>query len=204
MGISLIEIFEYIGVAAFAISGAYVAIQKRMDIFGVYVIAFITSCGGGIIRDVVMDEGVPLFFNSYTIMIIVIISTTIAIAFKSESKTMHMFMITCDALGLGIFAVNAGVKAINAGYNFPQFLFVASITAVGGGVMRDLLCQRVPVILRKEIYAMWALIGSAVLWFIHPLIGITLSMYLSLTFIVVFRLISAYKNINLPVPRESK
>ncbi len=204
MGISLIEIFEYIGVAAFAISGAYVAIQKRMDIFGVYVIAFITSCGGGIIRDVVMDEGVPLFFNSYTIMIIVIISTTIAIAFKSESKTMHMFMITCDALGLGIFAVNAGVKAINAGYNFPQFLFVASITAVGGGVMRDLLCQRVPVILRKEIYAMWALLGSALLWFIHPFIGITLSMYLSLASIVVLRLISAYKNINLPVPRESK
>ena len=108
-------------------------------------------------------------------------------------------MNTADAVGLAVFAIATGVTAINTGYNLPQFLFVTVITAVGGGVIRDLLVQRVPVILRKEIYASAALVGSLVLWGLYPLIGMTLSTYISLAVVFIVRMYSVVKNLNLPV-----
>ncbi len=204
MQMSLIEIFECVGVAAFAVSGTYVAIERRLDLFGIYIIAFATATGGGIIRDVVMDAGVPVFFSSYLVIGIVLLSATIALLFRQNNKMLHILMHVSDALGLSVFAINAGVKAIVQGYNFPQFLFVSTITAVGGGIVRDLLCQRVPVILRKEVYALCAMLGSTLLWFVYPLIGMNLAMYISIAFVMTARLLCVYFKTGLPVLRTEK
>ena len=90
------------------------------------------------------------------------------------------------------------MKAIESNYNFMTFLFVSVITAVGGGVIRDILAKEVPMILKREVYAVASLIGAICLWFIHPLLGITISSYLCLGLIFFIRLITLYYRIELP------
>lgn len=195
---SIITYMDYIGVVAFAISGAFVAIQKRMDIFGIYILATVTAVGGGVMRDVVMNHGVPVFFQSYTTIILTIVATIFAVAIRNVKKLQFLITVS-DAVGLAVFAIDTGSKAIKLGYGLPEFLFMSTITAVGGGVVRDLLAQRVPAVLRKDIYAVAAIIGSLFLWFTYPYIGLTISTYISLAVVVAVRLLSIYYKINLPI-----
>lgn len=192
-----ISLMDYIGTFAFALSGAYLAIQYKLDIFGVCVCAWVTAVGGGITRDVVMNVGVPRFFSSYTTMYIIAIAIVIAVITKSDRW--KKLMLTADAIGLAVFAIDTGVKGINNGYNFPQVVFVSVITAVGGGVIRDLLLQRVPMVLRKEIYASAALAGAVVLYTIHPFVEETIAIYISLLVVFGVRMWSVVKHIDLPV-----
>lgn len=194
----IISIFDYIGTLAFALSGASVAIQKRLDVFGIYVVAAVTAVGGGITRDVVMDKGVPIIFSSYTTIALIVIAASLAILMRGNFRW-NKYMDAFDAIGLSVFVIDTGVKAIHLGYNLPQFFFVSIITGVGGGVIRDLLCQRVPVILRREVYASAGIAGALFLWFAHPYIGMDLAMYSAMAMIVIIRMYSVIKNVNLPV-----
>ena len=106
MTLQTISIMDYIGTFAFAISGAYLAIRYELDIFGIFVCAFTTACGGGITRDVVMNVGVPRFFSSYTTIAIVIVATLLAIVTKSDRW--NKLMLTADAIGLAVFAIDTG------------------------------------------------------------------------------------------------
>lgn len=203
----MLDIIEIIGVAAFSISGAHVAMEKRMDLFGTFILALVTAVGGGAIRDVVMNTGIPRFFSSYLTILMALGSAALTILIYSM-KSVHSrrnkqiwgrVVILCDAIGLSVFAVDSGLRAINAGYNLAAVLFMATITGVGGGVLRDILAQRIPVILRREIYALAAIAGALFLWFTYPILGETLSMYLSLILILVVRLVSVWRNYHLPV-----
>lgn len=193
----IISVMDYIGVVAFALSGAYVAIEYKLDIFGIFVIAFVTACGGGITRDVVMDVGVPRFFSSYTTIALVLTAGVIAIL--TRNCKWNRAMLIADAIGLAVFTVDTGNRAIASGYNLPQFLFVAVITAVGGGVIRDLLIQRVPMILRKEVYASAALVGAVALWFLHSFVGPALATYIALAVVFLVRMLSVAFQVDLPV-----
>lgn len=203
MQINFISILEYIGIISFAASGAYVAMGKRMDIFGVLVVATVTALGGGILRDVIMDVGVPIFFRSYVSILLVLMTAAAVMLLGDRLRTLLLIPLF-DTLGLAVFAIDTGVKAIQSGYSLTEFAFVSVITAVGGGVLRDLLCQRVPVILRREIYALAALLGTVVLWFLHPYIGLMPAAYLSMGLIVAVRLVCAYFKINLPIAKLKK
>ena len=155
----LITIFEYIGLFVFAASGAICAMEKKMDLFGILILATVTAIGGGVIRDVVTDVGIPVFFSNYQYLLVIIIATYLVILFRGQIKWRNSFIIL-DALGLAVFTIAAGMKAIESNYNFMTFLFVSVITAVGGGVIRDVLAQRVPTILKREVYAVASLIGA--------------------------------------------
>ena len=192
-----ISLMDYIGTFAFALSGAYLAIRYELDSFGIFTCAFSTACGGGITRDVVMNVGVPRFFSSYTTIYIVIIASFLAIITKSEKW--NKLMLTADAIGLAVFAIDTGVRGLESGYNLPQLIFASVITAVGGGVIRDNFLQRVPMVLRKEVYASAALAGAVVLWFIYPIMEPMLATYISLAVVFGIRMWSLYKNIDLPV-----
>ena len=192
-----ISLMDYIGTFAFALSGAYLAIRYELDIFGIFTCAFSTACGGGITRDVVMNVGVPRFFSSYTTIYIVIIASFLAIITMSEKW--NKLMLTADAIGLAVFAIDTGVRGPESGYNLPQLIFASVITAVGGGVIRDIFLQRVPMVLRKEVYASAALAGAVVLWFIYPIMEPMLATYISLAVVFGIRMWSLYKNIDLPV-----
>lgn len=193
-----ITILEYIGVFAFAVSGAIVAIEEEFDIFGIYVIAIITAMGGGVLRDIVANIGIPVFFTSYMTIPFIIAGALLAIFLKGNLKYKNLFAFI-DAIGLAAFFVSAAVKAINSNYNFMLFIFAASITGVGGGVLRDIITNRKPQIFKHDIYCVAGIIGVTILWFIYPVIGIESAQFTTLVIIVLIRMVSYYKTINLPV-----
>lgn len=199
----LITFFEYIGLFVFAASGAICAIEKKMDFFGILTLSTVTAIGGGVIRDVVTNIGIPVFFSKYEYMLTILISTSLVILFRGKIKWKTSFLVL-DAIGLAVFTIAAGMKAIESDYNFMTFLFVSVITAVGGGVIRDVLAQEVPNILKREIYAVASLIGAICLWFIHPLLGMTMSSYLCLGIVFIIRLITYYYQVHLPYVNEGK
>ena len=193
-----ITILEYIGVFAFAVSGAIVAMEEEFDIFGIYIIAIITAMGGGVLRDIVTNSGVPVFFTSYMTIPFIIAGALLAIFLKGNLKYKNLFAFI-DAIGLAAFFVSAAVKAINSNYNFMLFIFAASITGVGGGVLRDIITNRKPQIFKHDIYCVAGVIGVTILWFIYPIIGIESAQFIALVAIVIIRMVSYHKTINLPV-----
>ena len=193
-----IKILEYIGVFAFAVSGAIIAIEEEFDIFGIYIIAIITAMGGGVLRDIVANVGIPVFFTSYMTIPFIIAGALLAIFLKGNLKYKNLFVFI-DAIGLAAFFVSAAVKAINSNYNFMLFIFAASITGVGGGVLRDIITNRKPQIFKHDIYCVAGVIGVTLLWFIYPVIGIESAQFIALVTIVIVRMVSYYKTINLPV-----
>ena len=193
-----ITILEYIGVFAFAVSGAIVAIEEDFDIFGIYIIAVITAMGGGVLRDMVTNVGVPVFFTSYMTIPFIIAGTLLAVFLKGKLKYKNLFTFI-DAIGLAAFFVSAAVKAIVNNYNFMLFIFAASITGVGGGVLRDIITNRKPQIFKHDIYCVAGIIGVTILWFIYPMIGLKIAQLVTLIIIVAIRMVSYFKTINLPV-----
>lgn len=199
----VISVLEYIGVFAFAASGAVVAIQEQYDLFGIYCIACVTAMGGGVLRDIVTDVGIPAFFTSYMTLPVIFVSATMAIYLRGRWEFNHFF-VTLDALGLAAFVVSAGLKAIASGYNIMVFLFAAAITGVGGGILRDILTNRKPQVFQFDIYSVAGLVGALFLWFAHPYLGIQPTGYIALVLIVLIRMFCYLNNIHLPVVRYTK
>ena len=193
-----IAILEYIGVFAFAVSGAIVAIEEEFDVFGIYIIAIITAMGGGVLRDIVTNSGIPVFFTSYVTIPFIIAGALLAIFLKGNLKYKNLFVFI-DAIGLAAFFISAAVKAICSNYNFMLFIFAASITGVGGGVLRDIITNRKPQIFKHDVYCVAGVIGVTILWFIYPIVGIKIAQLVTLIIIVVIRMVSYFKSINLPV-----
>lgn len=195
------DYMELIGVAAFAISGATTAIRKQMDIFGMLFLAAVTAIGGGVIRDVVMDVGVPVFFTHYEYSAVILGASLIVILFRRVIRWKRIFFIF-DAIGLAIFSIYTGVKAITLDYNLLSFVFMCLITGIGGGMLRDIIVREIPMVLKKEIYATASITGSIVLWICYPLIGVELSAYISIVVIIAIRIISKWLKIDLPFVKE--
>ena len=193
-----IAILEYIGVFAFSVSGAIVAIEEEFDVFGIYIIAIITAMGGGVLRDIVTNSGIPVFFTSYVTIPFIIAGALLAIFLKGNLKYKNLFVFI-DAIGLAAFFISAAVKAIGSNYNFMLFIFAASITGVGGGVLRDIITNRKPQIFKHDIYCVAGIIGVTILWFVYPVIGLEVAQLITLVIIVLIRMVGYYKTINLPV-----
>lgn len=195
-----IKLFEFIGLFVFAMSGAVVGMRERMDIFGIYCVACIAAFGGGVMRDVIANVGVPAFFSSYPPLITALTAATVTLIFRDRLRLGIVFVFL-DALGLAVFVVSAGVKGIEIGYNFMLFLFVSTITGVGGGILRDVVCNKKPEIFQRNIYILAGMIGALFLWLIYPFINHVLSMALSMFLIVFIRMICYVFDVNLPMVR---
>jgi len=197
-----ITILEYIGILAFAASGAFVAIHEKFDLFGIYILATVTAMGGGVLRDIVTNVGIPLFFSNYKTIPFILLGATIPIILRGKWKYNTLFVVI-DAIGLSAFFVSSGMKAIENNYNFMLFLFAASITGVGGGMLRDIITNRKPEIFKTDIYCVAGIIGSSALWFLYPVIGSRNSQHIALIIIFVVRMFCYLKNINLPVIKDN-
>ena len=193
-----ITILEYIGIFAFAASGAFVAIEEEFDLFGIYILATVTAMGGGVLRDIITNVGIPLFFSNYKTIPFIILGATIPIILRGKLKYNTLFLVI-DAIGLSAFFVSSGLKAIESGYNLMLFLFAASITGVGGGMLRDIITNRKPEIFKTDIYCVAGIIGSLSLWFLYPVVGAHIAQHISLILIFSVRMICYMKKINLPV-----
>lgn len=199
-------IIESICVVAFAISGALVAIEKKMDIFGVTTMGLITSTGGGIIRDLILDITPPMSFQNPRVAIIAIITSIVfffvrkKIKVQENEKIYNILMFITDSLGLGLFTVIGVQTAINAGFSDNYFLqvFVGILSGVGGGVLRDVLAGNRPYIFIKHFYANAALIGALICVLLWNIVGSFASMLISATVIFVLRLLAAHYHWELP------
>ncbi len=168
---------ETIGVIAFTISGAMVAIRRKADLFGVILLAIITTLGGGLTRDVIFSFSPPTFFNSKVFLLLSTIVAIIVFLFarkfshtylENEARIEHINDIF-DALGLGIFAVMGVKVAFEQGYEDNALISITcgAVTCICGGMLRDVLTNSTPFVLVKRIYAIAAIAGSSTYYLIH-------------------------------------
>lgn len=167
-----IYFFDLCGTAVFALSGALAAGRHRMDPFGVIVLAAVTAVGGGSIRDALMGA-TPVFWLTDPNYIIVILATVLAtlLLVRKPRKVPQYVLPVADALGLALFTVIGAEKALGLGFTGIVAVVMGLITGVGGGIIRDLLCRQIPMVLRTEIYATASIIGG---------IGYTASLHLGM------------------------
>ena len=151
---------EILGTISFSMSGSFAAMQKRLDPFGVLIIAFVTSVGGGTVRDLLLD--VPVFWMHDLLMCGVILITSIfSMVFKSIEKNFKVTLFIFDSFGLGLFTLIGVQKGLDAGIHSLICIGLGTITGCFGGIIRDILLNRIPLIFRKEIYASACIIGGA-------------------------------------------
>lgn len=158
----LFTTLDLAGTFAFAISGAVAARDRNLDWFGVMVIAFAVACGGGIVRDLCIGAVPPAGLTDWRYLIVVLAAAWITIAARALVLRLAHPVTLFDSLGLGLFAVTGAQKAMIFGHNAEVAVLLGVVTAVGGGVVRDVLLNRVPVILHREIYASAALVGAVI------------------------------------------
>ena len=154
-------LIEVLGTISFAMSGTFAAMQKRFDPFGVLIIAFVTSVGGGTVRDLLLD--VPVFWMHDLLAVSLIFFTAIfTMIFKLIEKKFQVTLFIFDSLGLGLFTIIGVQKGLNADLHPVIGVVLGTITGCFGGIIRDILLNRIPLIFRKEIYATAAIAGGIV------------------------------------------
>ena len=177
-GDTLFFVVEILGTIAFAISGAMIAIDRKLDIFGVIIMGCVTACGGGILRDMILGQTPPQSFINPVYLTSAAISAILVFVYtKYRHKritdphdlgvlklNLDMPLNVIDAAGLGIFSVIGVQNTINAGYGDNMFfcVFLGACTGVGGGMLRDMMSNAIPAIFRKHIYALASIIGAIV------------------------------------------
>ena len=159
---ALYNFLDLAGTFVFAISGAAAARQRGLDLFGICAVAFTVACGGGIIRDLCIGAIPPAGLTNWHYLVAAIIATGLTVGLYPFVQRLNQPVLFFDALGLSLFAVTGAQKSLAFGHNAEVAVLLGITTAVGGGVLRDILLNRVPVILEKEIYASAALIGALI------------------------------------------
>lgn len=177
-GDTLFFIVEILGTIAFAISGAMIAIDRDLDVFGVIILGCVTACGGGILRDMILGQTPPMSFINPVYLTTAAISAIVVFVYtKYRHKRItdkhqlgklqldfDMPLNVIDAAGLGIFSVIGVQNTVNAGYGDNMFfcVFLGACTGVGGGMIRDMMSSTTPAIFRKHIYAIASIVGAVV------------------------------------------
>ena len=156
----LYQTIDILGTVAFAISGVLVAMEKRLDLFGVLIIAFVTAIGGGTLRDLLIGNTPVAWMRDLTYVIIIFISVVVAIIFVNQLKYLRKSLFLFDTIGIGLYTMVGVEKGLEAELLPIMCIFLGTMTACFGGVIRDILCNEIPVIFRKEIYATACILGG--------------------------------------------
>ncbi|EKT4546334.1 trimeric intracellular cation channel family protein [Flavobacterium psychrophilum] len=153
-------LLDIIGTMAFAMSGALTAMNKKMDPFGVFIIAFVTALGGGTLRDVMIGNTPVGWMKDLKGVYAIIVAFLLAFLFRNRFDKLRTSLFLFDTIGLGVFTLIGIQKGINIHLHPVICVAVGTMTACFGGAIRDILCNEIPVIFRKEIYATICIIGG--------------------------------------------
>lgn len=157
----LLLTLDFIGTFVFALNGALTAVRaERLDIFGVITLGMFTGLGGGTIRDVLLDSLPPATFVDWRYLALAAGGGFLAFILSRRLERLSVPIVVLDAVGLSVFAVLSAYKALDLGFGVLQAMIVGTVTAVGGGTIRDVMIGRIPTVLRSELYAIPALIGA--------------------------------------------
>lgn len=192
-------ILDILGTIAFAISGALVAMNKKMDPFGVFIIAFVTAVGGGTLRDVLIGQQPVIWMTDITYVFLISSAVFIAILFRKKLKHLQKSLFLFDTIGLGIFTITGTEIGINAHFHPVISIALGTMTASFGGVIRDILCNEVPILFRKEIYATACIFGSIAFIILHHLnIDQTIVYVSTILIVIAIRLVAVKYKLSLP------
>lgn len=199
----LIQILDLFGTMAFAVTGAFKAIEHKSDIVGIIILSTITGVAGGVIRDIIFGKFPPtVVINPLYLVVTVVTAFVIFILYPSIKIHWNLFL-KFDAIGLGVFTVIGASIAYNIfGLNFLTMAFAGVLTAVGGGILRDVFVNEVPLVFVKELYASTSFIGVVIL-FVMLVMGINLysATIPSILAVTSIRLLAMKYNWNLPRAR---
>ena len=153
---------DLMGIFVFAISGALVAVRREMDVFGVLVLAGTTGLGGGFLRDVLIDATPPAALADWRYLLVPVAAGLLTFRLHPAVSRMERTVNVFDAFGLGLFCVTGALKAVSYGLGPVPAMLMGMVTGIGGGMARDVLAQRLPIVFRGEIYATPALAGAGI------------------------------------------
>ncbi|MBQ9973949.1 MAG: TRIC cation channel family protein [Oscillospiraceae bacterium] len=206
---TIIFIMELIGTIAFTISGALIAVRCGLDLFGVVLVGCITSVGGGIMRDLLLGKTPPSIFSNVivlaiatiTSLVVFIISYFNAGKFESFEKRIESINNIFDAVGLATFSATGTEMACNSGF-LDMAVFSISmgvLTGIGGGIIRDILVDSTPYVLKKHIYALASIIGSTIYYLIRTKVNKILALIIAIPIIVIIRILATKYHWKLPI-----
>lgn len=201
---SIQTIIEILGTLAFAISGIRHAAAKHFDWFGGFVCGFAVAIGGGTLRDVML--GLPPFWMTSPLYIVcTIVAQIFVISFSRMLKRLDNAWFFFDTLGLASFTITGIQKTIECGYPFWVAIIMGCITGAAGGVIRDVLLNKTPVVLRKEIYAMASIVGGLLYWVLADMnVNMAITGVATFVFIVTIRILAVKYHISLPVLKDDE
>jgi len=165
----MFHLLDIIGTMAFAMSGALTAMSKKLDPFGVFIIAFVTAVGGGTLRDILIGRTPVGWMLELNYVYVIVIGFVLAIIFRKKFDRLRTSLFLFDTIGLGVFTLIGLEKGINIGLHPIICIALGTMTACFGGVIRDILCTEIPVIFRKEIYATICIFGGIVFFLLRYL-----------------------------------
>ena len=197
--VSLLLVLDLLGVFVFALSGAALAVEKRLDLFGVLVLAAVTALGGGLARDVLLGATPPAALDDSRYLLVAGVAGAVAFVAANRIHRIAPFVRVLDAAGLGLFVATGTSKALAYGLNPVAAVVLGCVTGIGGGMARDVLVGEVPLVLRRELYAVPAALGAGVV-----AVGDALDVdLLVLAAVVVFsvRMLGVWRDWHFPVRR---
>jgi uncharacterized membrane protein YeiH len=162
-------IIDILGTIAFAISGVLVAMNKKMDPFGILIIAFVTAVGGGTLRDILIGQTPVGWMKDMTFTYVILGSAVFAVILRNKINYLRTSLFLFDTIGIGLYTVIGIEKGLSAGLHPIICIALGTMTACFGGVIRDILCNEIPVIFRKEIYATACILGGLSYFLIRKL-----------------------------------
>jgi uncharacterized membrane protein YeiH len=200
--VSLLTVLDLVGIFVFALSGASAAVAKRLDLFGVVVLGLVAATGGGALRDVMIGATPPLVLSDWRYLTVPTVAAVLTFYLHPQLAKLRRLVLLSDAAGLGLFVVAGTTKALEAGVAPLGACVVGLLTGIGGGLLRDVLLGEIPVVLRREIYAVAAIAGAAVVVVADGLgIDSVTSAIVAAALVCGLRLLSLLRKWSAPVPR---
>jgi uncharacterized membrane protein YeiH len=192
-------VIDILGTIAFAISGVLVSMEKKLDLFGVFIIAFVTAVGGGTLRDLLIGSTPVAWMQDSTYVFVILATFVFAIVFRNKLKYFRKSLFLFDTIGIGLYTMVGIEKGLSVGLLPIMCIALGTITASFGGVIRDILCNEIPVIFRREIYATACILGGVGYFLLRKLPFENTYAYLAAIIIVIgIRLLAVRFKIALP------
>jgi len=199
MPTNFLFIIDILGTLSFAVSGAFLAMQKKLDPFGVLVLSFVTAIGGGTLRDIMIGNLPVGWLRNETATIVIFSSAIATMLFGRLLKQLTTTLFLFDALGLGLFTIIGIELAVERHFSIAVCIALGTVTACFGGVIRDVLLNDVPLLFRKEIYAMACIAGGLVYFLFRKLnIDPSLAKVICILIIFVIRVLAFRYKLSLP------
>ncbi len=195
----IIYFFDLAGTFVFAISGALTAIQRKLDIFGSSVIALVTALGGGTLRDILIGRQPVGWLLDNNYLLIIAAGIAVSYIFGQSVQKLRRTLFLFDTIGIGLYTILGLERTLGLGLSMPIAVIMGTVSAVFGGVIRDVLCNEVPLIFRKEIYATACIAGGILFLILTALnLGRDTSMLTTVFFIIILRTLAVKFKWHLP------